>query len=899
MTCPDTRASDSRPLPQTYPYCALSGLPGSGARRFSVGHVARATGRLLLLWAAMLAFALPGAPCWAESNSTADPVLLGQRLRALEGALRAAARYRLRHHARRRLDRDHRARRLQLRHERCRTARPTTRRARPSPSRFYQTHGDFYDFIVVFTNFAFETGDAQAFHSLVRNDVARHRPARRRQRSPVRQPGPPQGLRRHGGRGPVAPPGGAYSLQPGDPGFQTTRERARARGGPPVARRRRATGTAPGQVSSDLLGLDGAHWSYLLDSDASVMYGSDWVPQATGVFRAARVRARYSRARPLPDGLARRRDSVPPFTLLRNPAVDPRRLPVEDATVTTPRRGDGHHRAGGRGDGAARARPSRLARRTSALGFVFLDRARHRARPGGPRLRRPHAEHFASRISSRSRAASRSPTPRWPRQPPARPAARARPGRRAGLAARAAGAGRALGGRARPPRCATRRPRSRRSRERRPADVGYAARPGAGSAAAEVANVDFLARRARALAPVAAPAERARARGTRCLAAQNRGRRLRRRPPATRATPSTPRSRWRALREPAGSPRTRASGAAFARARRARSDPAGGWALVPGREASTVATALVLSRAAGLGRRARGRRRCCAPGLAALLARQNEDGGFGESPSTAHGTALALLALDRSGAPGPVIDDAIAWLQAHAGDRTAAGTSRVRDGARDQGPQGPHGAEPGAAPGRPDARARARGRGRDRHASARASATTAAARVHGEPAPPVRRRARVPRTRWARRRCPRSSPGADALVTVRSTRRDRAGDARALRRWPIPTGRYRRSREDDNAASRSLVVEGPQPDLSVVGRRHRRLAVSARGRRDGRRSRSRVRNRGEREAPAERGPRRAGVRHARPPPSVTRRSPAARASAQPATVEHACGPPRPCPGRTR
>src|SRR6185295_9437687 len=37
--------------------------------------------------------------------------------------------------------------------------------------RFYQTHGDFYDFLVVFTNFEFETREATAFHNLIRNDV--------------------------------------------------------------------------------------------------------------------------------------------------------------------------------------------------------------------------------------------------------------------------------------------------------------------------------------------------------------------------------------------------------------------------------------------------------------------------------------------------------------------------------------------------------------------------------------------------------------------------------------------------------------------------------------------------------------------------------------------------------
>src|SRR6185436_15581432 len=44
----------------------------------------------------------------------------------------------------------------------------------PVAQRFYQTHGDNYDFLVVFTNFEFDThidgGSAIAFHNLVRND---------------------------------------------------------------------------------------------------------------------------------------------------------------------------------------------------------------------------------------------------------------------------------------------------------------------------------------------------------------------------------------------------------------------------------------------------------------------------------------------------------------------------------------------------------------------------------------------------------------------------------------------------------------------------------------------------------------------------------------------------------
>src|SRR5262245_53471583 len=44
--------------------------------------------------------------------------------------------------------------------------------ARPALARrFFETHGGSYDFLVVFTNFEFDTGDALAFHASARNFV--------------------------------------------------------------------------------------------------------------------------------------------------------------------------------------------------------------------------------------------------------------------------------------------------------------------------------------------------------------------------------------------------------------------------------------------------------------------------------------------------------------------------------------------------------------------------------------------------------------------------------------------------------------------------------------------------------------------------------------------------------
>src|SRR4029078_4083357 len=49
-----------------------------------------------------------------------------------------------------------------------------------------------------------------------------------------------------------------------------------------------------GNASIDLLGIDDVHWSYLLDSDASVMLGSDWVASGPSSFTRPRINHRHS-----------------------------------------------------------------------------------------------------------------------------------------------------------------------------------------------------------------------------------------------------------------------------------------------------------------------------------------------------------------------------------------------------------------------------------------------------------------------------------------------------------------------------------------------------------------------------------------------------------------------------
>ena len=87
-----------------------------------------------------------------------------------------------------------------------------------------------------------------------------------------------------------------------------------------------------GSLSSALLGKDGSHWSYLLDTDASLEYGADWQDNGDGTFTARAIRRFWS---PLDLYLAGFYEpgQVPPFFLIENPAIDPLKLPELNVTI--------------------------------------------------------------------------------------------------------------------------------------------------------------------------------------------------------------------------------------------------------------------------------------------------------------------------------------------------------------------------------------------------------------------------------------------------------------------------------------------------------------------------------------------------------------------------------------
>jgi len=90
---------------------------------------------------------------------------------------------------------------------------------------------------------------------------------------------------------------------------------------------------APGSVSGALRGVEDTHWSYLLSSDASYMYGADWRDNDNGSFTATEIKARYSELDLYLMGMLNA-DEVAPFSLLHNPAVPPDQVPDLGATIT-------------------------------------------------------------------------------------------------------------------------------------------------------------------------------------------------------------------------------------------------------------------------------------------------------------------------------------------------------------------------------------------------------------------------------------------------------------------------------------------------------------------------------------------------------------------------------------
>jgi subtilase family serine protease/Tol biopolymer transport system component/flagellar hook assembly protein FlgD len=665
--------------------------------------------------------------------------------------------------------------------------------------RFYQEHGDLYDFVVVFTNFEFDTAGAVGFHNLVRNDVSGIGLPPVNNGPLFGSPGRLKGYVDMGFVGQYRLP--PFSTQPGAPGFGAAVDVLSHEIG-----HQWLTGiryrTPAGADSTDLQGLDQTHWSYLLDSDASLFYGSDWAAQGTGVFRAARVRQLYSSLDLYLMGLL---DPlrVAPFTLLRNPAVSPYQLPQEGATVSAVTETIDIAQV------VAAESPRQPDHRTSQkdfrVGFVFL------ASPGADptaedleavnRLR----EAFSARFFALTRGVAFADTTlaEEPLPPPGTAAD-------LDLALAWLRTKQALDGRWEDSAGTGVRDTAAvlDALDAAAETAGAYAYGQAWLAGTNPANLDFVARRARGRAlDTLTPA----ARGELIAAIFGH-----RNADGGFGTAQGYESdgfdtalALSALHDLAAPADGRVRGALIALA--GLQAPEGGWALVPGRGASTMATAQVLlalhdwselPEAAAL----------LTPAIAALTSRQNADGGFGESPSTAHGTALALLALDRAAAPASVVEPATAWLQ-----RTQLAEGSWNGRAYETA------LAIAALKGRtaPNLVVRQDDLTLDPAQPEEGAVVHASARVRNlgrlaSPPTVVRLYDGAPNASNAVDEAPLAAiePGQDALVTLDLDTTGRPG-THLLSVRADADDVVAEVREDDNTASRSLEVEGPMADLAI------------------------------------------------------------------------------------
>src|SRR6266540_5001675 len=190
---------------------------------------------------------------------------------------------------------------------------------------FYKAHKDEYDFLVIFTNFDFVMPDSEAwaFYLGVRNNIQGIGQKIFDNSSYYGSNSKLQGTIDMGNLA-----GKVYD--PFDPAFEytlgTLNHEILHRWASFVKFK-----DASGNLSSALIGKDGAHWSFLLDTKGSLEYGNQWQDNGNGTFTSVAGRKYYS---PLDLYLMGMIDKsqVPPMLLIENPSIDPAKMPDIGAT---------------------------------------------------------------------------------------------------------------------------------------------------------------------------------------------------------------------------------------------------------------------------------------------------------------------------------------------------------------------------------------------------------------------------------------------------------------------------------------------------------------------------------------------------------------------------------------
>jgi hypothetical protein len=192
---------------------------------------------------------------------------------------------------------------------------------------FFRTHQDDYDFFVVLSNFDFAMPDAEstAFYMGINNDT-QGIGLEQFDNSASFASGMLQGMIDMGNIAGL----GLSPLDPAlfDDALNSLSHEQMHRWGAGVKFR-----NADGTLNASLLGRDGSHWSYLLDTDGSVLYGNDWQKNSDGTFTSISSPTSYGNLDLYLMGLIDR-SQVSSITLIENASIDPAKLPEPGATIT-------------------------------------------------------------------------------------------------------------------------------------------------------------------------------------------------------------------------------------------------------------------------------------------------------------------------------------------------------------------------------------------------------------------------------------------------------------------------------------------------------------------------------------------------------------------------------------
>lgn len=196
---------------------------------------------------------------------------------------------------------------------------------------FFRLHKDEYDFLVIFSNFNFAMPHSEtvAFYTGVKNDTQGIGERIFDNSSLYGSSSKLQGTIDMGSIDNLV-------MDPLDPEFESTLDTISHE----MMHRWAAHvkfKDGSGDPSGALLGKDGSHWSFLLNTDASLMYGNTWRDNGDGTFTSIKARKYYSPLDLYLMGFIDKSE-VPQMLLIESPDIDPTRSSEVGVTISgTPR----------------------------------------------------------------------------------------------------------------------------------------------------------------------------------------------------------------------------------------------------------------------------------------------------------------------------------------------------------------------------------------------------------------------------------------------------------------------------------------------------------------------------------------------------------------------------------